>query len=119
MNKGPLEGAVICAALALLAAGCSGKSTAEYSTAMEKVNALFADAMAEDRAAADSAKDAATACATYKRAADKLAEAAKVMAGLPAPDADTARSVGWTTASDTMKTQQAHLDLSIKQSCAT
>jgi sortase (surface protein transpeptidase) len=103
--------------LMLSAAGCGGKSTAEYSTAMQKVNDLFAQAMAEDRAASDSAKNPVTACSTYKSAADKLAQAAKIMGDLPAPDSETARSVGWTTASDTMKTQQAHLDKSIKQSC--
>jgi hypothetical protein len=105
--------------LALLAASCGGESTAEYSTAMQKVNDLFAQAMAEDRAASDSAKNPATACSTYKSAADKLAQAAKIMADLPAPDAQTARSVGWTTASDTMKTQQAHLESAIAKSCGT
>lgn len=116
LKHGATAGAV--ASLALLAAGCGGKSTAEYSTAMQKVNDLFAQAMAEDRAATDSAKNPATACTTYKSAADKLAKAAKIMSDLPPPDAETARSVGWTTASDTMKTQQAHLEKSINQSCA-
>jgi hypothetical protein len=107
------------AALAILAAGCGGKGGADYSTAMQKVNDLFSQAMAEDRAASDSAKDPATACTTYKSAADKLAQAAKIMSDLPPPDADTARTVGWTTASDTMKTQKAHLESAISKSCGT
>ena len=117
LMRGAAVGAVFW--LAITAAGCGGKSTAEYSTAMQKVNDLFSQAMAEDRAASDSAKNSATACSTYKSAADKLAQAAKIMADLPPPDADTARSVGWTTASDTMKTQQAHLDSAIAKSCGT
>lgn len=109
------------AAIAVLAlsAGCGGKGSADYSTAMQKVNDLFSQAMAEDRAASDSAKDPATACTTYKSAADKLAQAAKIMSDLPPPDAETARAVGWTQASDTMKTQKAHLDSAISKSCGT
>jgi hypothetical protein len=116
MKRSAACGAAI--SMALLAAGC-GKGSADYSTAMGKVNDLFAQAMAEDRAASDSAKDPATACTTYKSAQGKLDQAAKIMADLPPPDAETARSVGWTTASDTLKTQKAHLDSAIAKSCGT
>jgi hypothetical protein len=105
-------------ALLMLAASCSEKKPESYhSVAMETVNNLVAQAMTQNRAAAENPGAPATACAAYRHAAEALERAARIMSDMPAPDAGSAGAAGWTTASQTVTTQRARIDQVIQQTC--